>query len=90
MPQLKTEVSHGEQILIFVELKDILRDYCIASVSDACGVAEGTMYRWLDGVTRKPRLDTIVKVANALGYELRLHRINVAASRKRRTLRVVK
>ena len=62
----------NDQISLFEELKDHLAGYNIKSVSDLSGVATPTLYFWLDGTTRKPRLDTIIKVAQALGYELQL------------------
>lgn len=35
-------------------------------------VSLATLYNWKDGTTRRPRLDTLSKVAAALGYELTL------------------
>lgn len=77
------------ELEVFDELKDILNGYNIQSVSDVSGVAVCTLYFWLDGTTRKPRLDTVIKVATALGYELRMVLIGRATAHKTH-LRLVK
>ena len=88
--QMKHIISDDQQIAIFDELKDILQEYVVADVALVAGVGEATIYFWLDGTTRKPRLDTIVKVAAALGYELRLHKRGATGTRKRRHLSIIK
>jgi DNA-binding phage protein len=89
--KLKHLISEAETIKIFEEVKDILKDYSIQSVADVSGVRTSTMYFWLDGTTRCPRLDTIVKVAKAMGYELQLAKTEKAQKGTRKThLQVVK
>ena len=69
---LKQLVSDDEHTAIFNQLKDILAEYNLESVAYTAGVSLSTLYYWLDGHTQKPRLDTICKVAAAIGYELTL------------------
>lgn len=57
---------------VFEKLKDILQGYNVESVAEVAGVAPSTIYFWLDGHTKCPRLDTIVKVAGAVGWEISL------------------
>lgn len=38
------------------------------------GVHWVTLYAWCSGKTNAPRIDTLVKVASALGFEIFLHR----------------
>lgn len=39
-------------------------------LADCAEVHFTTLYNWRSGVVSKPRIDTLVKVAHALGYEL--------------------
>ncbi len=70
---------------VFEQIKDELKSYNIGWVSEAAGVVPSTLYFWLDGQTRYPRLSTIVKVAKTLGYRLELAKI-----KGRGKLRIVK
>ena len=65
-----------EQIIlpVFEDLKAELVGWDVCSTAEAAGVSDQTIYNWLVGKTRKPRLDTITKVASAIGFELRLAR----------------
>ncbi len=75
------KIPANEQLAVFEELKDLLFDYEVRSVSELSGVSKATIYNWLEGKTRKPRLDTILKVAEALGYTLTLHRVGKAKTK---------
>ena len=55
---------------VFEDLKGILADVDFHWVSETAGVSQQTLYNWHNGVTHKPRIDTITKVADALGYEI--------------------
>lgn len=90
MKKLTRLIPEAEQIKLFEDLKGILNGYCVESVAEASGVATSTLYFWLDGKTRKPRLDTIVKVADALGYQLQLVERSQPMTRPVRHLRLVK
>lgn len=89
MSNLAKIIPVKEQISLFEEVKDILDGYNIQSVSDTSGVATATLYFWLDGTTRLPRLDTVIRVADALGYELVLVP-KEKKGKKRPHLRVIK
>jgi len=83
-------VPEADQIAIFEELKGILNGYNIDSVADVADVAASTIYFWLDGRTRKPRLDTVLRVAEAVGYTLQLVPARADRATLRSHLRVVK
>ena len=68
---------------LFTDLKAELEAWDPKSVAKAAGIATSTIYFWLSGKTKKPRLDTIIKVADVLGY-------NVVLVRKQAQLRLVK
>lgn len=59
---------------IFEEIKDVLYSTEIKWVCEHSGVSMGCLYAWLDGTTQLPRLDTITKVADCLGFDLELVR----------------
>ena len=83
-------ISDDDHIAIFEELKDIISDYNPRWIELECGVTDQTIYNWLSGKTRKPRLDTIAKVARSVGYELFLGKIQTVNRGKRAKLKVVK
>jgi len=62
------------KINIFEQLLGIIHGYNVEWLSEASGVAQATIYFWLDGTTTRPRLDTISKVAKVVGYRLCLTR----------------
>jgi DNA-binding phage protein len=78
-----------EREIVFVEvIYDLLMlsDHERKEIADSAGVHWTTLYAWMSVKTRKPRLDTVCRVARALGYEVILKR----TSRNRPKLRVVK
>jgi DNA-binding phage protein len=50
-------------------------------LAHASGVGESTLYSWKLGTTMTPRIDTLTKVAKALGYEIVLKRTRRAPIR---------
>lgn len=66
---------------VFEQLKDILAGYCVADVAEKAAVCPATIYFWLDGTTQKPRMDTVIKVARAVGWEISLKRRRVQLRR---------
>ena len=57
---------------IFEELKEELQDWNIESVAECAGVSNACIWYWLEGKVKKPRLDTIMRVADAIGFDLKL------------------
>ena len=55
---------------VFEDLKEILATCDFKWVSENAGVSDQTLYNWHNGLTKKPRIDTLTKVAEALGYEI--------------------
>lgn len=62
---------------LFTDLKAELEAWDPKSVAEAAGIVPSTIYFWLSGKTRKPRLDTVIKVAGVLGYHVELVRKKV-------------
>lgn len=79
-----------DRIALFEDLKGIIAEYNPLWIEQECGVTDQTIYNWLSGKTRKPRLDTIVKVASAVGYELTLQKVSAVTRGKRKGIVVVK
>lgn len=67
---IRIAVNEVQRNKLFIELCELLQGWNIISVANAAEVSPTTIYYWLDGTVNLPRLDTIVKVAEAIGYEL--------------------
>ena len=72
---------------IFQQLKHELYKWDVQSVAEDAGIAPATIYFWMNGTTNYPRLDTISRVADAIGFEIRMTRVKGA---KKNHLRSVK
>ena len=70
---------------VFNEIKDLMAGYHTVWLAETARVSPCTLYNWLDGTTRFPRLDTIFKVARAMGYDIVLQKRS-----GHRTLKAVK
>jgi transcriptional regulator with XRE-family HTH domain len=72
------------QLKVFEDLKGELRGWNIESVAEEANLAPSTLYFWLDGKTRKPRLDTIIRAAEAIGFDVGLikKQVNVRTGRQ--------
>jgi DNA-binding phage protein len=75
-------LNEKAQMEIFEEVKSYLIDYNIQSVAEIAEVCPATLYFWMDGTTQSPKLETVTKVAWALGYELRLGKITGKKGKK--------
>lgn len=62
---------------IFEEIKEVLYRTEPRWVADNSGVSVSCIYAWLDGTTQLPRLDTITKVAECLGFDLKLVKVAI-------------
>ena len=75
---------------IFKEIIDILWEMqkagqSLSSFSTLCGLSHGTLHTWVSGHVLTPRIDTLAKVAEQLGYEIVLEK-----NKRRPTLKPVK
>jgi len=61
---------------LFLDLLTCIRDsgFSMDALAEHAGIAPATLYFWLNGYTKHPRLDTVHKVAHALGLDIRLYR----------------
>lgn len=62
---------------LFVDLITILNKLPASKwpeIADEAGICLATLYNWCHGTTFNPRLNTVIKVAKALGYEIQLVR----------------
>jgi len=69
-----TKLQLGLNNGIFEELKGVLEGYNLESVADIAGCAHGTLYNWMSGETKSPRLCNIINVAKAVGFTIKLIR----------------
>jgi predicted transcriptional regulator len=64
-----------EEYKVFADLRKELKNYeghQLVDLADKAEVSYSTLYFWLDGKTQRPRLDTLSKVAKAMGYGIEL------------------
>lgn len=59
---------------IFNQVKNEVARRNVVWVAETAGVAPATLYFWLTGRTKRPRLDTVCKVAAACGLRLEVAR----------------
>lgn len=59
---------------IFDRVRRELGKYNISEVSEYSGVHRYTLYDWLKKETPAPRIDTLTKVADAIGFDIVLER----------------
>ena len=57
---------------IFDQIKEVLYMTDVSWVAKHSGVSQSCLYFWLDGTTQLPRLDTVFRVADVLGFDLQL------------------
>lgn len=62
---------------VFAELKSVLAGYDLVSVAESAGCAHSTLYNWMVGKTKSPRLCTIIHVAKAVGFKVQLVKTGV-------------
>jgi transcriptional regulator with XRE-family HTH domain len=74
---------------VFTEIKRELMQYDIESVSNVSGVHISTIYHWLEGRTKHPRIDTLTAVAESIGYMIVLQLHGGGSIQKKRHLRLV-
>lgn len=53
-------------------------------LAELAGVSKQTLHNWCFGKTMKPRIDTLTKVARALGYEIVLRKVRAGKANLRR------
>lgn len=63
--------------MIFDQIKQELKGWDIESVADAAGHHKSTLYFWLENKTKNPHINTLIDVAEVLGYEVKLVRQRV-------------
>lgn len=88
--EVKDELN---RVRLFLDLLTCIQasGFSIEALAHEAGVAPATIYFWLEGKTRTPRIDTVHKVAAALGLDIRLYRERKVTPRpEQRKLRVVK
>lgn len=72
----KTSVN-GDRYQVYDDLVSLLHtEYysgkSVESMAVQAGVATTTLYFWMEGKVKKPRIDTLVKVATSLGKDIGL------------------
>lgn len=87
---IKTKVDLAREEVrekVFMEIIGHLLRYNDAEkryIADEAQVHWGTLYAWTHGNTLRPRIDTLSRVARAMGYELTLSRVKAKVPRLRR------
>ena len=70
-------IALGANETIFSKTIDLINEsgYRIDFLAEMSGVSESTLYNWLNGGVKSPRMATVQNVLRALGYELRIVRV---------------
>lgn len=90
---IKTAQDELNRVQLFLDLLMCIQDsgFTVEALAEEAGVAPATLYFWLTGHVKKPRIDTVHKVAHALGFDLRLYRVRrVVPSANRKRMKVIK
>ena len=88
--EVKDELNRTK---LFLDLLTAIRDsgFKLDELAKEAEVAPATLYFWISNYTKHPRIDTVTKVATALGLDIRLYRVrNVKPTARQRRLSVVK
>lgn len=56
----------------FERLCNVVRRHDLRTLAKSAGVAQSTLWYWVEGVTQAPRLTTLAKVAKAVGFRIKL------------------
>jgi DNA-binding phage protein len=59
---------------IFANLVSLIDQYDLASLAREAEVSHQTLWNWLYGTTYNPHINTMIKVANAVGYDIALRK----------------
>lgn len=59
-----------ERSELFIHLVMVLTNYDLASVAESAEVSYSTLWNWVYGPTVSPRINTMIKVGNAIGMTL--------------------
>ena len=73
-PKSNQEDSRDAIFLHIIAELERYTDYGKQDIAEKAQVHWTTLYAWLSGRTRKPRIDTLCRVALALGYDIVLAR----------------
>lgn len=90
---IKVVKDELNRVRLFLDLLTCIQDsgFSVDALAQEANVAPATLYFWMDGKTKHPRIDTVHKVATALGMDIRLYRTHKVTPRpEQRKLRVVK
>ena len=68
------QFTEQQRAQIFLDLITVLGTHDLRDVAESANVSKQTLTNWVSGPTYNPHLNTILKVANALGLELVLRK----------------
>jgi len=83
-PQLQQEDGRDAIFLHIIAELERYTDYGKQDIAEKAQVHWTTLYAWLSGRTRKPRIDTLCRVAFALGFDIVLARRSSSTVKLRR------
>lgn len=72
MPLVESMQLSFQRYAEFEKLCNVLRNKDLQKVADDANVSVSTLYHWVDGKTQNPHINTLAKVAYALGYKFKL------------------
>ena len=70
----KPRINETVRTRVFLDLITLLSTEDLKTVANEAEVTYQTLHNWLYGATLNPHINTLFKVANALGYEIALRK----------------
>lgn len=89
MAKAALKMSDKDRYKVYDDLVDLLWNYNPAWVAEQAKVSLPTLYNWMNANVLRPRIDTLFKVANVLGYDIVLVK-RATEPRPKPKLRLVK
>lgn len=68
-----------DEYKVFEDIKIELHFRCVHDVAESACVSPSTLRNWMEGRTRTPRIDTLYRVARAMGFSIVLKRNSLRA-----------
>ena len=74
LKQTAQQKAIASRLIIVNDLCSLLEGKNIKFIAQESGTAQATIHAWMSGKTIAPRIDTMMGVADALNYDIKLTR----------------
>jgi transcriptional regulator with XRE-family HTH domain len=66
----RLDLRHLVLLELYYSVQLALRSCSLEAVAHEAGCSPSTLYHWREGITIAPRINTLTRVAQVLGYEI--------------------